>query len=268
MRITDAQIHVWDSESASLARSVLHRPLGPEAVLAEMDTAGVDRAAIIPPKSGANDFCLDFASQHPDRLGVIYVVGLANPRHASLVADWPARPSRVRGVRLTFPPWSTPSWLEDGTADWYWPEAARHAIPTMVWAPGQWHRIAAIAEKYPELPIAIDHLGLRVDERATELSATIQAVIGMAGLPNISVKATEVPNHSSEEYPHPDMSGHVKSVVEAFGAKRVFWGSDMTALETNYKQSVTMFTESMPWLGETDKEWIMGKSISEWLRWA
>jgi L-fuconolactonase len=267
MRITDAQIHIWNDGTASLAASVFHRPLRPETVLEEMDLAGVDRAVAIPPKSGANEFCLDVANQHRDRFGVMLVVPLADRQRSALIADWTGRPSAVLGVRLTFPPWSKPSWLEDGTTDWYWPIAARHEIPTMIWAPGQWRRVAEIAEAYPRLPIAIDHMGLHVDDRDADVATTVQSVLEMAQLPNISVKATAVPNHSSEPYPHRDMSRYVESLVTAFGPKRVFWGSDMTALHSNYRQTVSMFTESMPWLDETTKEWIMGEGISEWLRW-
>ena len=267
MRITDAQIHVWTSESAALAHSVLHHPLGPEAILKAMDAAGVDRALIIPPKSGANDFCLKVVDQHRERLGLIYVISLANSDHVPLVANWGSRPPTVMGVRLTFPPWSKPSWLEDGTADWYWPMAERQAIPTMVWAPGQWHRIAAIAEEHPHLPLAIDHLGLRVDERNMEMDATIKNIIEMADLANVSVKATEVPNNSSEDYPHSDMARYVRDVIVAFGPERVYWGSDMTARDTNYEQCVTMFTDCMPWMNEGAKRRIMGEAISDWVKW-
>lgn len=267
MRITDSQIHVWTSESATLAKSVLHRPLGPEEVLRGMDVAGVDRALLIPPKSAANESCLKIVNEYRQRLGLIYVIGLANKSHASLVEDWVSRPSMVFGVRLTFPPWSKSSWLEDGTADWYWPIAERLSIPTMIWAPGQWELIAEIADKHPDLPIAIDHLGLRVDERETEVTATIDTIIEMAQYANVSVKATEVPNHSVEDYPHADMARRVKSVVDAYGPRRVYWGSDMTALDTNYKQCVTMFSDRMPWLSKEDKRQVMGGAISSWIGW-
>jgi len=30
---------------------------------------------------------------------------------------------------------------------------------------------------------------------------------------------------------------------------------------------VTLFTEELTWLSSSDKEWIMGKAICEWLDW-
>jgi len=35
----------------------------------------------------------------------------------------------------------------------------------------------------------------------------------------------------------------------------------------SWKQCVTMFTEELPWLSETDKELIMGKAVCNYLAW-
>ena len=55
--------------------------------------------------------------------------------------------------------------------------------------------------------------------------------------------------------------------LDAFGAKRVFWGSDISRLRCTYRQCVTMFTEEMPWLKGSDLEWVMGRGVCEWLGW-
>ena len=59
----------------------------------------------------------------------------------------------------------------------------------------------------------------------------------------------------------------IRRVVEAFGCQRVFWGTDLSHLTCPYRQAVTLFTEELHFLSATDKEWIMGRGIAEWLRW-
>ena len=38
--------------------------------------------------------------------------------------------------------------------------------------------------------------------------------------------------------------------------------------KATYAQRITHFTEELPFLSEEDKDWVMGKSILERLRWA
>jgi hypothetical protein len=38
--------------------------------------------------------------------------------------------------------------------------------------------------------------------------------------------------------------------------------------KATYQQRITHFTEELPFLSATDKDWIMGKSILERLRWS
>jgi hypothetical protein len=57
-------------------------------------------------------------------------------------------------------------------------------------------------------------------------------------------------------------------VYDAFGPRRTVWGTDWTRLPCRWRQAVTLFTEELPWLPASDKTWIMGRAICEWLGWA
>jgi hypothetical protein len=58
-----------------------------------------------------------------------------------------------------------------------------------------------------------------------------------------------------------------RQVFDAFGPKRIFWGSDISRVRHPYRQMITLFTEELAWLGEEDKTWIMGRGLCEWLGW-
>ena len=82
------------------------------------------------------------------------------------------------------------------------------------------------------------------------------------------MKATSLPHYTTEAYPHRSVHTHLRKVIDAFGPKRVFWGTDMTKLAPgSYRQVVTMVAEEMPWLADEDKAWLMGRGICEWLGW-
>ena len=47
--------------------------------------------------------------------------------------------------------------------------------------------------------------------------------------------------------------------IDAFGADRVFWGSDLTRLPGSYRECITMFTEELDFLSDVDIEATMGR---------
>jgi predicted TIM-barrel fold metal-dependent hydrolase len=64
--------------------------------------------------------------------------------------------------------------------------------------------------------------------------------------------------------PHP----HIRTLVDAFGPRRVFWGTDLTRMPRTYRECVTLFTEELPWLKGADLEGVMGRGVCEWLGWS
>ena len=83
---------------------------------------------------------------------------------------------------------------------------------------------------------------------------------------------SSVPHKSSQPYPFPDVTDHLHRVFDAFGPRRCFWGTDLTAgiskFPYTYRQRVTHFTETLDFLSEDDKDWVMGKAIMTRLGWA
>ena len=59
----------------------------------------------------------------------------------------------------------------------------------------------------------------------------------------------------------------MRRVYDAFGPQRMMWGSDRSRLHGSYRQCATMFTEEMHWLSSADLDWIMSRTLSEWLGW-
>lgn len=174
------------------------------------------------------------------------------------------------GVRVTFQR-DAAVWLTDGTADRFWPAAEKAGIPVMFQAPGMVSMFARIAERYPQLTLILDHIGLTADmAKDKTMSAAIGQAVALAKYQNVSVKMKAGPQHSIEPYPYRDLIPHLRRTFDAFGPQRCYWETDMTNTFTQatYRQRITHFTEELSFLSGSDKDWVMGRAILERLKWA
>jgi predicted TIM-barrel fold metal-dependent hydrolase len=272
MMIVDSQVHVWppDRPDRRLGPGVGERkPYGYEQLVRDMNSAGVDRAILVPPSFDAdrNDYALEAVRSYPDRFAIMGRVALKQPGK-DVLKGWREQLGML-GVRLTFHRDADRPWLTDGTADWFWPQAERHGIPVMVHAPERLAEIGAIAAHHPDLRIIVDHMGFARATMDDQAPAAVERMNALARHPNVFVKVSALPCFSTEPYPFDNLRAPLRHVIEAFGPRRAFWGSDITRVPAScsYRQVVTHFTEELDFLSAADLEWIMGRGLAECLRW-
>jgi predicted TIM-barrel fold metal-dependent hydrolase len=273
--IVDSQVHQWKAQAPDRPWppgrvAQLPEPFGYDKLLPMMNEAGVDRVVIVPPswEGERNDYALEAASKYPDRFAVMGRILLSSPQAAALLPRWKEQKGML-GIRLTFNG-DQAAWLTDGTADWFWPAAEKAGIPVMFLG-GNMADYGRIAERHPRLALIIDHMGLSLDiAKADKRAEAIDRTVALAKFANVSVKLSSAPAYSSEPYPYRDMAPHIRRCFEAFGPRRCFWGTDMTNSfgKASYRQRVTHFTETLDFLSEDDKDWIMGRAILTRLGWA
>jgi predicted TIM-barrel fold metal-dependent hydrolase len=277
MMVIDSGLHVWRAEAPDRPWQPgriahLPTPIGYEDLRGMMAEAGVDRAILIPPswEGDRADYALEAAAKYPDRFAIMGRFPIERPEARGMLETWKDQPGML-GVRLTFHhEWDRP-WMFDGTADWFWPAAERLDIPVMLNAPTLQPEIAKIAARHPRLRLILDHMGRVKGMKDEALLPAIEGTLTLAPYPNVSVKLTLVPTVSSAPYPYKNIQPYVRRLVEAFGPRRCFWGTDLSAqlsrCDCTYRQAVTLFTEDMPFLGKDDIPWIMGRGLAECLRW-
>jgi L-fuconolactonase len=272
--IVDAQVHLWKAESPDWPwvpglKPQLPEPMTIERLLPLMDEAGVDRVVVVPPSwpGDRNDYGLEAARRYPNRFRVMGRIPLKNPQSAALLPTWREQPGML-GVRLIFVGPSE-TWVKDGTADWFWPAAEKAQLPVMFFAPRQLSVFGPIAERHPELALIVDHMGLRLDMNKDEIENGIKDAVALAKYPNVSIKLSASPGVSKEPYPYRDVAGYLQRAFEAYGPQRSYWGTDLTNTfaKGTYHQRITHFTEELPFLSESDKDWVMGRAILARLRW-
>ncbi|MGH7777065.1 MAG: amidohydrolase family protein [Candidatus Dormibacterales bacterium] len=272
--VVDAQVHLWGADSPG-------RPWRPDGhlyahregaflaaeLLEAMAGAGVDRAVLVPPswEGDRNDVVSEAAARHPDRFAWLGRIDLAAPDGPRVLSELRARPG-MRGVRLTFSHGPSASWLEDGTADWIWPLLERQGTPVMVFAPGRHRALEEVARLHPGLRLTVDHVGVGTEVRDAPIMPLVEPVAALARLPNVAVKATALPCLVSEPFPYPSLREPLLRLLEAFGPRRVFWGTDLTRLPCTYLEA-RLFAEELGVVSGPGRDWLYGRAISEWLGW-
>jgi L-fuconolactonase len=276
MLIVDGQVHTWAASTPERpwpASEEAHRavPLTTDDLLQEMNAAGVDRAVLVPPgwEGARNDLALAAAQANPQRFAVM---GRIRPdllsKSQGVLLNWRAQPGML-GVRLALNNAGADKFLASGKLDWLWREAETAGVPLMILVRhSAVHYIDAIAERHPRLKIVMDHFALHSKHRDAEAFRDFDKLLAIAKRPNVAAKASALPCYSSDAYPYRALHPYIRQAYDAFGPKRLFWGTDLSRSPISYRLQVTMFTEEIPWLSTEDKTWIMGRGICEWLGWA
>jgi len=271
MEIVDAQIHLWGT---GLPSNRAHWPVtsftAAEAIRL-MDEAGVDAAVIHPPAWDPGATALAFAAVagYPGRFAIMDALPLDRPESRERLASWRTRPGML-GLRYLFLADPARRWLHEGRLDWLWAAAEEARVPVTVLATDSLGLLGEIAARHPGLRLAIDHLGGRGGNTELKDHAAMEhmpELLALARFPNVAVKATGAPGYSAEPYPFPAMQGYLRRIYDAFGPRRMFWGTDISKMPCSWRQCVTMFTEELPWLHGEDLRLVMGEALRDWWGW-
>jgi len=267
MLIVDAQVHIWTSGTpVNIHRQV--PAYTADELLRDMAEAGVHAAVLHPPSWDArsNEVALAAAAKHPDRLAVLGFFDISRPENRPLIDTWRDQPGML-GLRFAFLRPGEENWMVDGTADWLWPAAERAGLPVGLLVPNRVREVGEIAAKHPNLKLLVDHMARPRGSKDDAGFADLDKLLALAKYPNVAVKATGAPGYSSAPYPYRNIHQYLKQIFDAFGPRRMFWGTDITRMPCSWRQCVTMFTDELPWLKGRDLDFVMGRALCDWIGW-
>jgi L-fuconolactonase len=162
----------------------------------------------------------------------------------------------------------------------------RRRIPVFLAFGGRIEAAEPIVKAFPELTVVIDHMGVPGPPHQHDpWWKAIPTTIGLASYPNVHVKLSSAPVFSRERFPFRDVTPHMIDVVNAFGAERVLWGSDISRFQGQmgwslrnpalqgdypgrhtYAESLAFVTDA-DWLNDDQKASIVGRTARRILRW-
>lgn len=227
------------------------------------------------------------ASQHPDRVSYVRRVDRNDPEVESLIR-MTADAAGARAIRIL--PGLTAvelSAFEQGDYDQIFTTANTAGLPVFVYIPGHVELMARYLEKFPELTFIVDHCGMPMEAGISFLDAqtpqqaageTAQSgpdisyfdkVIELAGYSNVSLKWSHAQGmFGVRQYPFPALIPILRRAVDAFGAQRIMWASDMGGNQTGETWAELLFyLRDCDAFTETEKTWLLGKTVRTVLQW-
>jgi L-fuconolactonase len=242
------------------------RPVTIEGLIAAMDQAQVDQAAIVQSSTCYgydNSYLVDAIAQHPRRFTGVGSVDVTQADAQQRIRDWVKR--GVSGLRL-FTGGSTqafdPSALDAPGTFPSWQLCGELGLSMAIQTdPSGLAQVAGLAKRFPSVRIVLDHLG-RPDVSDGAPYKKASSLFGLAPFENIFLKLT------------PRIFGDVKKgaasaetffprLVEAFGSERLAWGSNFPASEGNLKQNLDNAKRALASLSSDDQVWIFGRTAQK-----
>lgn len=281
--IVDSHVHIWAPHCADRPwpnpqtakphkayPGISEHGMSKQMLVAAMDAAGVNRAILIPPswEGHYNDLALDAVQSYPERFAVMGRIFLEEPMPEAQFNLWRQQQGIV-GVRCIFHSPRYQQLLCDGAFDWFWQIAANNKLPVTLMMPSLKNAaliIEHLLKTFPELKLSLDHVNIQGADK-DQVATQVKQFSALAHYDNFAIKTSAVPSWSQESFPFKDTHDHLKRLFDAFGPQRMFWGSDFTRLDVDYRRAVCQFTEAMNWLDGRDLEWVMGRGVCEWLSW-
>ncbi|MBL8238770.1 MAG: amidohydrolase family protein [Bryobacterales bacterium] len=259
----DAHVHVWTSDAVRYPRAAGEREYKPAQftpadLFVHAKPAGVSRAVLIQMSFYRydNSYMLDAMRAHP---GVFAGVGIVDSKGAQ-----PGQAMRVlaaqgvRGFRVT-----AGTGL-DSDAMWSTGAAEGLAMCALV-GPESLPVIDRMCTKYPDTPVVIDHLA-RIGATGTVRDEDVRLLCGLAKHRRVSVKASAFYALGRKQAPYRDLAPLIRRVFEDYGPRRLMWASDCPFQVEgghSYAASVALVRDGLPFLGNEDKEWILGKTAEQ-----
>ena len=267
MRITDSQIHLFTGGEPPDRH--WRAPYTIADSLRDMDEAGVqgsvNHPAIWDPNS--NIYAGEAAAAHPDRFATLGWVPLEATPNEKGIDELMALPGML-GMRFILARPHLIPMLELGELDWVWSAANARELPLGLFImPQQVPVVRDIATRFPKVRILIDHLGVPPTAKLPDAAMAAEALIALADLPNVAIKASATPSMATDDYPFVSTHDIIHRVFDAFGASRLFWGTDYTRMDISLRQCVEMFTENLDWLKGSELEAVMGGAVRDWIGW-
>lgn len=204
------------------------RPQTFEDYVAQADTAGVTKAAIVQVSTfyGIDDsYLADSVARDPKRfIGVCSIDTLA-PDNVKVLDGWIRR--GLTGLRI-FTAAGVKNLLIDPKAAPVWDYCAHNGITVCI-STQDLEQLRTVVKRYPQVKIVLDHTDfLKLDEGPPYPSS--QSFFEMAEFPNFYLKATPTTFRSAAAGKSTPQA-FLQKLVAVFGADHIAWGSDLPSAE-------------------------------------
>jgi predicted TIM-barrel fold metal-dependent hydrolase len=248
-----------------------------EQLLYEMDQHGVAQAAVVCAAIENNPDNLDYVAEarerHPGRLHMI----------ADLDCSWsdtyhlPGSADRLRAVLerykiAGFAHYAAPhndGWLRSDDADALFKLAAERRLIVSLGASPEWQAdLREMARRHPSVPVLCQALGLVRGADGVD-SEGMAEVLASAQVSNIYIKVSGLHYCATQgwDYPWPEVVALLARIFDAYGSRRLCWGSDFPASTRfcTFRQSLEVVRAHCPFFTPADLQLVLGGTLRSML---
>jgi predicted TIM-barrel fold metal-dependent hydrolase len=239
------------------------RPVSMEQLVAAMDEAGVQKAAIVQASTcygHDNSYVADAVAEHPECFTGVFSVDIMAPDAAERMKHWLSK--GLTGLRLfTFGSTMSEqaSWLDDPKSYPGWTAAGELGLSVCLQMSAKAiPQAASMAKRFPNVKILLDHCARPSLEDGPPYTAAA-SLFELAKYSNIYLKLSpRVFNACRKGKATPET--FFQKLVAEFGAQRLAWGSNYPSSEGRLPGMLKVARESLASLPAKDQEWIFAKT--------
>lgn len=278
--VIDAHSHVWtpDVRAFPLAEGLSVEDLKPRSFLPEELLAiarpqGVRRVVLIQHTiyhRTDNSYIVDCIRRFPGVFSGVATIDESAPDVAYQMRLLQA--AGVRGFRIVPVDWRTgrrnlspEEWLARPGMRTMWQVAADRGLAICPLIDPQYlPAVDAMCERFPHTTVVIDHFG-RVGIDGQVRAADVKHLCRLARHRHTYVKVSAFYALGQKRPPYRDLLALLRAVYDAFGPRRLMWGSDSPyQLEPphTYAASLRVIRELAAFLSAEDREWILRRTAA------
>ncbi|WP_109807266.1 amidohydrolase family protein [Sphingosinithalassobacter portus] len=249
----------------ALRQRIESDPATDERIFALWDANGVTGGAAVQYNTvykTDNRYTCWVADVHHNRVSGVLILNAADPATPATLSALAER-HNISGLRLFGYPDDAGNypWLDSSDALRTWDVAAMHKLTMVImYAPGRpssaaLGRVVALAKRYPQTTIALDHCGWPSAENG--IDGTIgEEHLALVDIPNIHFKFTQI-NLNRFAETGIDAAQFVRKMVDTYGAGRLMWGSDYGNTKLAYEEMVRQAIDATRLLSDADRDRVL-----------
>ncbi|MBI1788089.1 MAG: amidohydrolase [Acidobacteria bacterium] len=265
-RIIDSHVHLWKKDPRYPWAKETTRPPDqdrtPEMLLELMKANGIEKTVIIQVihYRWDNSYLAAVLKEYPR-----YFQGVArvNPESSAAPDDLSRLVEQgFRGVRISPSGEAGGDWIRGPLMPPLWKRCQELKVPMTVLAPvTRMPDVGKLVENFPALTVVIDHMADSPLDRPEEL----RKLIALSRYPKVFVKVSHSWSLSKQGYPWKDSQEQVKRLYDAFGPKRLMWGTDWPVClpHATYAQTLSVVRDEMKFLNDEDKSWMLSRTVEQ-----
>ncbi|MBO9609730.1 MAG: amidohydrolase family protein [Paenibacillaceae bacterium] len=254
MRI-DAHQHYWRPERGDYGwltqdMTTLFRDYLPEHLAGHLDAGGIDGTIVVQAAATheETEFMLSLADRDPRLLGVVGWVDLLSPAYREQLERFRRHPKFV-GIRVMIQDMSDPGVVLEPAYVEAFRYLEREGLPVdLLVTAGQLPVLLQLMKEVPGLHGVVDHLA-KPPIASGSLEPWTAQISEMAGYPGLYCKLSGMVTEAKHDgWQYADFVPYVRVVLEAFGAKRVMFGSDwpVCLLAATYEEVIEVLERALP----------------------